>query len=167
MPADVDRIERLLGAWRVERPDLDVDTMILVARLLAVAHLVADGHERAARRGADAAAADVEVLFALCRGGPPFRAMPSRLATALLVPGPTMTSRLDRLEHRGLVRRVPSSTDRRSVVVELTEAGRRLADEAVGRHVADERALLEPLRAGEQTALSESLRRLLLAHDTE
>lgn len=38
----------------------------------------------------------------------------------------SMTRMLDRLEEKGLIRRVPSSTDRRVTLLELTEAGRDL-----------------------------------------
>lgn len=38
----------------------------------------------------------------------------------------SMTRMLDRLEEKGLIRRVPSSTDRRITHLELTEAGRDL-----------------------------------------
>lgn len=41
----------------------------------------------------------------------------------------TMTSLLDRLERRGLVRRESHPKDRRSFLVHVTEEGRRLADE--------------------------------------
>ena len=40
----------------------------------------------------------------------------------------SMTRMLDRLETKGLIRRIRSATDRRVVNIELTEAGRKLAD---------------------------------------
>jgi DNA-binding MarR family transcriptional regulator len=40
----------------------------------------------------------------------------------------TLTSILDRLEGRGMVRRMPHPTSRRSVMVELTEQGRAAAE---------------------------------------
>lgn len=42
--------------------------------------------------------------------------------------GSTVTSMLDRLESRDLIRRTPSAEDRRSFLVELSEPGRRLAE---------------------------------------
>jgi DNA-binding MarR family transcriptional regulator len=44
----------------------------------------------------------------------------------------TLTSVLDRLESKGLVRRRSSATDRRSVDVSLTARGKRLADTIAG-----------------------------------
>jgi MarR family transcriptional regulator for hemolysin len=45
------------------------------------------------------------------------------LADLVGVEGPSMVSMLDRLERDGLVERVPSPTDRRVKLVQLTEAG--------------------------------------------
>jgi DNA-binding MarR family transcriptional regulator len=44
----------------------------------------------------------------------------------------SVTSAIDRLEARGLVRRSPHPTDRRAVLAELTETGRALAEQASG-----------------------------------
>lgn len=54
-------------------------------------------------------------------------ATPSELAEALGVDGSAVTRLLDRLEKKGLVRRVTNPNDRRSIRVELLEEGRRLA----------------------------------------
>jgi DNA-binding MarR family transcriptional regulator len=48
----------------------------------------------------------------------------SELAAAVGVSRPTLTSLVDGLEQAGLVRRVPVSTDRRGIQLELTAAGR-------------------------------------------
>lgn len=45
------------------------------------------------------------------------------------IPQSTLTSAIDRLENRGLIRRVISQRDRRSFVPELTKAGRRVQQE--------------------------------------
>ena len=54
-----------------------------------------------------------------------YRRSPSEISAALLVASGTLTSRLDRLERKGLIRRVPHPSDRRSTEVELTETGLR------------------------------------------
>ncbi len=46
---------------------------------------------------------------------------PGRLSEALQLSAPATSAMLDRLERLGHVRRVPHTTDRRSVVVELTD----------------------------------------------
>jgi DNA-binding MarR family transcriptional regulator len=66
----------------------------------------------------------------------------SELVAAVGTPATTLTSVLDRLERRGHVTRGKKPTDRRSVVVELTGPGRRVATR-IGRAIAavEQRAL--------------------------
>ena len=78
------------------------------------------------------------MLFTLRRSGPPYRLAPAKLSESLLVSSGTLTSRLDRLEAKGLIERVPHPSDRRSVEVQLTPRAREIADEAVTIHVANE-----------------------------
>lgn len=57
--------------------------------------------------------------------------LPMAKASARLQVHPTsVTNAVDRLEKAGYVRRVPHSTDRRTTLVEITEAGRQIANEA-------------------------------------
>ncbi len=157
-----DRIDELVAQWRRERPDLDTAVMAEVGRLLVLARLI--------ERRLDAGAAEFgvhrsegDVLFTLRRAGPPYRLSPTALSGALLVSTGTMTNRLDRLEARGLVRRRPNPDDRRGLVIELTDAGRTLVDEAVEVHVAREEEMLAGLDARERAQLAR-LTRKLLAH---
>ena len=53
-----------------------------------------------------------------------------QLSKALLVHPTTITMAIDQLEKTGLVRRVPHPTDRRTVLAELTPAGRQAAERA-------------------------------------
>lgn len=55
----------------------------------------------------------------------------SRLASVLGTDTAGLTRLVDRLETKQLVRRHRSATDRRAIVLELTESGRRLAPELV------------------------------------
>jgi len=68
-----------------------------------------------------------------------------------------MTERADRLERRGLVRRRPSPSDRRSILIVLTTAGRRCIDRAATELVALEHALLRPLNAQHRRTLADLL----------
>lgn len=158
--AEPDQIDRLVGQWRDVRSDLDGDTMATVARLLLVGELIArrieeHGAEHGLRR------AEGDVLLALRRAGAPHRLSPSRLAGSLLVSSGTMTARLDRLEARGLIRRVPNPQDRRGMDVELTDAGVELVDEVVAEHVRREQEMLSPLSARERAQLQAITRKLL------
>lgn len=54
-----------------------------------------------------------------------------RLAELLQCDASTATSMIDRLEKRGLVRRIPHPTDRRAKLVQLTPAGCELRDRVI------------------------------------
>jgi len=158
------RVQRLVGQWAAERPDLDLATMATVARLMTVGTLM--------RQAIDALATEHgttqeegDILFTLRRSGAPYRLPPSRLSSALLVSSGTMTGRLDRLEARGLVVRVPSATDRRSVEIQLTDDAREAVDRIVTEHVAREQQMLAPLTARERTTLDGLLDKLLAGLD--
>jgi DNA-binding MarR family transcriptional regulator len=157
--ADQDRVEALVSQWESERPDLDLETMALAARLLGVGRMLD------ARIGALAAehgmtVGEGDILLTLRRSGEPYRLLPTQLTDSLLVSSGTMTNRLDRLERRGLVERVPNPEDRRSVGIALTGSGRELVDEVIGEHVAREQEMLAPLSAREREALTRILRKL-------
>lgn len=159
-----DRIDALVGQWAGERPDLDLDTMALIARLGRAAQLVNGRIDQlAAEYGVHRGEGDV--LFTLRRSGPPYRLSPTRLANALLVTTGTMTNRLDRLEKRGLIVRVPNPDDRRSLDVELTPEGKRQVDEAVTKHGANEQEMLAPLSKRDRADLDRVTRKLI-AHLT-
>ncbi len=58
---------------------------------------------------------------------------PGRLSAALQLSAPATSAMLDRLERLGHVHRVPHATDRRSVVVELTDHARQVGMRMFGR----------------------------------
>jgi DNA-binding MarR family transcriptional regulator len=71
---------------------------------------------------------------------------------------------VDRAQRRGLVERIPSVVDRRSVTVALTAEGRQLVDAAATRFATEVEELLAYLPASDGEALTELAGRLLLAH---
>ena len=155
-----DDIDRLIAGWARERPDLDLFPMSAVARLLRAAGAVNAQLERTAREhGLQVPEGDV--LFTLRRSGEPYRLQPSDLSAKLLVSSGTLTNRLDRLERKGLIERIPHPTDRRSTEVALTKKGFELADGVVAEHVESERRMLAGLSAAELERLDGLLRKLL------
>lgn len=155
-----DRIDELVEQWRDERPDLDLETMATVGRVLHVAQRwLARIEEHARGHGIDRGQGDV--LFALRRSGAPYRLSPSRLAESTLVSSGTMTNRLDRLERLGLVERIANPEDRRGMDVALTAQGLKVVDEAVTQHVANEQDMLAPLSAREREQLARLFRKLV------
>lgn len=157
---DTDDVDRLLEGWAQERPDLDLAPMATVARLLRTAGAITGRLEAtAAAHGLQIPEGDI--LFTLRRSGEPYRLAPAALSDALLVSSGTLTSRLDRLERKGLIERVPHPTDRRSTEVALTRAGFELADGVIGEHVAGEREMLSALSTRQREQLDGLLRTLL------
>ncbi len=72
-------------------------------------------------------AAQLNCLLALFENG---SLPPSQIAKHMLVKSSTVTGVVDRLEQKGLARRVRNSPDRRIVTIELTDAGNQLAENA-------------------------------------
>ena len=76
----------------------------------------------------------------------------------------SVTGLVDRAERRGLVARVPSTTDRRAVLVSLTDDGRSLVSQAAARFEADVLTMLSRLPPRERETLSRIVSRLLVTH---
>ncbi len=88
---------------------------------------------------------------------------PPVLVGALLVVSMTAGYLLvDRLETLGLIMRKKDPTDRRGVLIELSAAGLALVDQAIIKHLENERRILAPLTTKQRTELADLLRSLLV-----
>jgi DNA-binding MarR family transcriptional regulator len=103
-----------------------------------------------------------DLMACLRRVGKPYELTPTELTEAMMRTSGTITHTLHALEHRRLVKRVPSSGDGRSVPVRLTGEGRKLVDRLAPLHVENERAILGGLKPDQQTMLADLLRTLLI-----
>jgi DNA-binding MarR family transcriptional regulator len=159
-----DEVDRLVAAWRRERPDLDVRPLEVLSRVTRLAR-----HLDRARRTAFAEHGlepwEFDVLSALRRAGEPYQLSPGQLLTQTLVTSGTMTNRIDRLAARELVVRGPDPADRRGVLVRLTAAGCELADAALAGLLKNERELLAALSTDRLEMLADLLRTLTLPFD--
>jgi DNA-binding MarR family transcriptional regulator len=159
-----DEVDRLVAAWEVERPDLDIEPLNVLSRVSRLArHL--DRARRAVFVAHDLESWEFDVLTALRRAGRPYQLSPGRLLRATLVTSGTMTNRIDRLAAAGLVERHPDPQDKRGVQVRLTEAGRRRVDAAFTDLLDRERELLGGLSSAEQRQLAGLLRTLIVPFD--
>ncbi len=149
-------------AWRSERADLDLTPMQVMSRLTRLA-VYLDRIRRDAFTTHRIVSWEFDVLAALRRAGQPYRRSPGQLVRETLVTSGTMTNRVDRLAARGLVDRSPDPADRRGVLVELTELGKRTVDGALETLLRRERALLDSLSPAEVAGLSTTLRKLLIS----
>lgn len=155
-----DFADHAVAQWSRERPELDFAAMAPLARFARLGLIGGRLVDATfARHGLDRG--EFDVLASLRRNGAPFEMTPSRLAAVLLVSRGGMTKRIDRLEARGLVRRVGRPEDRRSLHISLTEQGIRLIDALVAEHVANESRLLAVLEPAELEHFDAVLRKLL------
>jgi DNA-binding MarR family transcriptional regulator len=159
---DVDPTDRLLTGWDDARPDLEVGTLQVTARLSRIGpHLARRQEEVFSKFGLNRG--EVGLLSTLRIAGPPHRLSPTRLARGLLLSSAGVTSRIDRLERRGFVRRLDDPNDRRGVIIELTDEGLAVVDAAVTANSASDRQLLARLDPDELVQLEALLRKLLSA----
>jgi DNA-binding MarR family transcriptional regulator len=101
------------------------------------------------------------VLGQLQMSGAPHRQPVGALARRSELSSGAMTNRIDRLEEAGLVKRVPDPDDRRGVLVELTEEGRRRWEDSVSAQAAKESLIAAALTDDEKQQLNALLRRLM------
>lgn len=159
-----DDVDRLVAAWQRERPDLEVEPLMVFSRISRLDRRLDAARRRAfAAHGLEVWAFDV--LAALRRAGAPYELTPGRLVAETLVSSGTMTNRVDRLVARGLVDRAATERDRRLVLVRLTAEGAQRVDAAIADLLVVERAVLAGLEPAERAALAASLRRLARSFD--
>jgi DNA-binding MarR family transcriptional regulator len=156
-----DSVGRMLGVWKTELPDLDLATEGIVERIQKINKYIG--------RLMDETLADHKldhgewgVLGALRRAGKPYRQSPGVLARYMGLSAAAMTNRLNHLEERGLIRRLPDANDRRGVQVELTDAGWRAWQDSVGAQAKKEALIASALSEAEKRGLNELLIRLTL-----
>ncbi len=159
-----DSVDRLLGDWARERPDLDFAPVGIVTRLARVRSHLETELERVFDRY-DLSPADFVVIVSLRRAGAPYRLPQAGLMSRLALTSGTVSVRVDRLVKRGVVVREPSPGDRRGQLVRLTDKGLRLFDEIAPVHLANEERLLSALTPDERSTLTDLLRRLLLSFE--
>lgn len=103
---------------------------------------------------------DFMVLEALLHKGP---LTISAIGEKVLLASASMTSAIDRLERRGLVRRRSCSSDRRIRLVELTGEGKSFIEEIYVRHEKDLELVASTLSNAERRTMYEGLKKIGLA----
>jgi DNA-binding MarR family transcriptional regulator len=163
MPAN-DEVDRIVDAWRRERPDLDFAPLLVLSRVGRLArHL--ERARRTAFSASDLELWEFDVLSALRRAGAPYQLSPKALLQQTLVSSGTMTNRIDRLVERSLVERRTDPNDGRGILVVMTERGRDRVDSAISLLLQGESELLDGLSQSDQDRLSGLLRKLSLDFD--
>ena len=157
---NADAIDAVVGAWRRERPELDLTAIGVAGRLGRAVMLTTPMVEAVfAKHGLKQG--EFDVLAALRRSGKPYTLIPSELSATLMMSRAGMTSRLDRLEKAGFVERTLDPNDRRSFRIRLTASGFDAVDAAMTEHTANVSELLSGLSKKELDLLDDVLRKLL------
>ncbi len=157
-----DEVDRLIAAWKRERPDLDLSPLAVLSRITRIAR-----HLDIARRDAFGELENwgFDVLAALRRAGEPHQLSPGQLMQETLVTSGTMTNRLDRLEELQLITREPDPHDGRGSLVTLTRSGMDAVDSAMEDLLENERELLQNLTVKDRELLSDLLSKLVTEFD--
>lgn len=159
MTNETDDVDTFIAQWHREWPQLDVSPMGILGRINRLSRLMAPHIEQLfARYGMERG--EFDVLATLKRSGGAHRLTPTELFNALMITSGGLTHRLKRLEKAGLVRRVPSEEDRRSLLVELTSEGHDKVVAAFEEDMALEASWLNGLTS-DQRGEFETLLRLL------
>ncbi len=100
---------------------------------------------------------DFAVLEALMHRGP---LRVNIIAESVMLTSGSMTTAVDRLADKGLVRRTPSPDDARARLVELTDRGRALIEPAFAAHAGTIERAFAPLDGEEREAFLRALLKL-------
>ena len=156
----MDWIDEFSEAWAREYPDVDMSALSPITRLVRLGVLM-DTFQKETLEPFELTPSDYAVLSTLRRAGPPYQLSPSDLYTTLERSSGGMTKMLKRLEGLGLVKRVRDPSDRRSRLVRLTGAGKRVEEEAFEAFLSSTHQLLQTASRRDLQTIDDALRRLL------
>jgi DNA-binding MarR family transcriptional regulator len=157
-----DHVATVVSQWEKERPDLDPSPIAVIGRLSRLTRYIERQLEVNYKRY-DLQGGTYDLLATLRRNGEPFTLTPTRLQAEMMLSSGATTHRIDLLEKRGLLERLPDPEDRRGTLVRLTDTGKKLVDEVTETHLATERELLTSLTKKQRRKLAELLGQLAQA----
>ena len=103
---------------------------------------------------------EFDVLMALLCHSEPMT--PTHLYENMIFSSGGMTKLLKKLEEKKLIQRIPSQKDKRSLLVALSQDGKKLATDAFGDVVKINMEVLSQLEESEQVTLENLLKKLLM-----
>lgn len=155
-----DTIDKILAQWQQEAPALDVSALAVIGRILQLAQLL-EKHRETVLAEFDLTVWSFDMLATLRRQGPPYQLKPTELYKWLMLSSGAMTNRIDRLEKDGMVTRLRDPNDRRSVIVQLSDAGIERIDAAMPALFERENRFLSDLGKAETEDFVTLLRQFL------
>jgi DNA-binding MarR family transcriptional regulator len=155
-----DAVDEIAQQWAREKPDLALDSIGVVVRILRIAKLIAD-ERRAVLSQLNIDSATFDLIATLRRGGRPYRMSPTAIARDCLVSGGAISQRVTRAEADGLVRTTRTDSGKRTLWVELTDRGHRIVERDIEVLLGRERELVAHLADRDREQLTGLLRELL------
>lgn len=155
-----DAVEKMLAQWQTQgfaNEHLTVmETIRRVKRLEVLLMRQLDGIYQAHQL----TAWEFDVLAALRRAGEPFILSPTALFASMMVTSGTMTNRLQHLQKKALIRRIDNPEDKRSLLVQLTDAGVKVIDKVVVAQIELESQLLSAMSKEELIIINTLLKKI-------
>ena len=149
-------VAAIFEQWQKERPDIDASP-VWVFGLLGRVQMEGTALINRALAPLGLTRPSYDVLTALRRAGVPYALTPKQIAHSLLLSASGLTSRINILEEKRLVARMPEPSDRRTVSVQLTMEGLKVVEQAIPLVFDVQRRALETLGADGIGLLSEGL----------
>ncbi|MDM1063588.1 MarR family transcriptional regulator [Empedobacter falsenii] len=164
MKKDKDLIDALIADWNIERPDLDVDAMQIVGRVMKLGKIF-ENRASLALKESGIYYTDLDVLATLRRSGEPYQLTPKQLMESVVITSGAMTALLNRLTKLKLIYRAADENDGRISLAGLTEKGKKIIDEAIKKRFDEAKNSIQILNKKEQEDLSILLKKLLIELD--
>ncbi len=164
MKKDKDLIDALIADWNIERPDLDVDAMQIVGRVMKLGKIFENRASLALKENR-IYYTDLDVLATLRRSGKPYQLTPKQLMESVVITSGAMTALLNRLTKLELIYRAADENDGRISLAGLTEKGKKIIDEAIKKRFDEAKNSIQILNKKEQEDLSILLKKLLIELD--
>ncbi|KFC93745.1 MarR family winged helix-turn-helix transcriptional regulator [Leminorella grimontii] len=160
-----DFVDKLIQEWLDAVPSLDLSGLPVIARIVRMSHYISQFVDANFARY-NLNVGEFEVLAALARN-PDRQLSPKELQKKILISSGGLSNRINRLEEKKYIVRIPDPSDRRGVIVKITPEGRKLTLEAVVTHVAIEKALIQGLDVEDREQLAELLKKLIKSQKSE
>ena len=161
----MDGLDRVVAQWEAEKPHLDTLPMELIGRLMRLSKYI-ESQVAECHKAYDLKPGEFDVIATLRRSGGEYCLTPSELIDSMMLTSGAMTNRLTRLESKGLIERVNSKQDRRSVSVALTQQGVVLIDEAIEEHGRLQQAIVASLSDSARPELNGLLKTWLAQYES-
>lgn len=127
LPVRLQPFAHVAEAWLRERPDLDMEDLLLALALIRTNRLMEHSLEAALKKF-EVSIAEMRILFALRRMGYPYARRPTDLYRALFVTSGAISKQVNALASRQLVSRTSDPLHAGGFLIHLTAKGLKVAN---------------------------------------